>query len=257
MKIVQNDPTQNMARPAIIVAAIRAGGTFLSHCLSNHPNIYCNRGEPLHHGSSWSAAFNGDRRLLLRVLLNQTGYQISMCKLTYVQAFHRDIWPEIQRLKPWVIWLRRANMIRQALSVAINQQARAGQLVHPQHTFEPTEPVRIEIPPGQFLRYLDGLTQQNTRAEMRLSSLPHVLPMVYEEITSNPWHHDTAAGLSSKARMQICLFLGVPIRPMPTDLIRVNPGPLSELLVNWDEIRQAIMKSPYSELLEGERHWTN
>ncbi|MBN1248463.1 MAG: hypothetical protein JXC32_12445 [Anaerolineae bacterium] len=258
MKIIENDPTQDMAQPGVIVSAIRAGGTFLSHCLSNHPHVYCDRGEPLHHRSAWCSLFEGDRRALLRVLLNQTGYRVSMCKLTYVQAFHRDIWPELQELQPRVIWLRRENVIRQAVSVAINQRARAGQLDRPQHTFEAqTVPVAIEIGAGEFLRYVDGLVRRNVAAQGKLRLMSNVLVLSYEEITANPTHLYMAQGLNPDAADRICEFLGVPFALMPADLARVNPWPLSELLTNWHEIRQAIGESQYAALAEKELHWTS
>ena len=254
--VVENDPTQGMAQPGVIVAAIRAGGTFLSHCLSNHPRICCDRGEPLHHKSSWRRSIGGDVTVLLRALLNQTGYHVSMCKLTYTQAFHRDVWPEVLDVQPRVIWLRRDNLIRQALSVAINKRARAGQLTRPQHTFLRTAPVAITISPAQFLRYCEMLDRQNAAAEKRLRDITDVLPVTYEEITENARHPYMATGLNPKAGARLCEFLGVPAHPMPADLRRVNPGPVSDLLANWQEIRDAIAASAYADMAERERHWT-
>jgi len=44
MSIRDNDQTKGMAQGAVIIAAIRSGGTFLTHCLSSHSMIHCDRG---------------------------------------------------------------------------------------------------------------------------------------------------------------------------------------------------------------------
>ena len=57
---VQNDRTKNLARPAVVIASVRSGGTYLAHCLSNHPQVFCDRGESLHHDSLWHRYLKAD-----------------------------------------------------------------------------------------------------------------------------------------------------------------------------------------------------
>jgi len=53
---VDNDRTKGLALPFLILAHVRTGGTFCAHALSNHPQVYCDRGETLHHLSAWRKA---------------------------------------------------------------------------------------------------------------------------------------------------------------------------------------------------------
>ena len=248
VKIVENDPTQNMATPVVIVAAIRSGGTFLAHCLSNHPQIYCDRGEPLHHRSVWCATTKIRRQQLLAVLTNQTGYAASACKLTYMQAFDAEVWGWLEKQQPRVIWLRRGNAVRQAVSVLLNQAARRGELKLPQHSFEPVAGVRVTLSPGLVVKAARGLTAQDERAWARLAGLPEVLKLTYADVTGG----ESAERLPVQTARRVCNYLGVRYEPMGCDLVRVNPLPLREIIGNWKAVRSALMQSEFAADVEDE-----
>lgn len=251
-----NHPLAESAVHGVIVAPVRSGGTFLAHCLSNHPHVFCDRGEPLRVLSNWRPYAQLDPARLLDVLTNQTGYRASLCKLTYDQAFREDIWTWVQERIPRVIWLVRENLLRQAISQAINRKVRLHSLQRAQHSFEPVpiEPVRVL--PQTLMRYIAHFGRQNYAARTRLATLPRVLRVTYEEITANPEGADQATGLAESAGVEICQFLGVAYVPMPTSLVRIHPGPLSALLSNWEEVRDALLQSRYADLARGER-WTS
>lgn len=255
----ESDLTKNIATPAVIVAAIRSGGTFLAHCLSNHPQIFCDRAESLHHKSVWCTSVTTNRRHILAALLNQSGYRASMCKLTYSQAFHDEIWPWLLKRKPYVIWLYRTNLLRQAVSVYLNQQTRqAGALQHPQHSFEEVEAVRVSIEPTLFLKYVRGLAQQNRQAQTRVSSFEHVLTLTYDQVSGGEGL--TARKLPPSTGRMVCEFLGVShsassLQAMACDLKRINPYPLREMIANWGEVERAILASEFSPMLDDEAIW--
>lgn len=247
----ENDQTQGMAAPAVIIAAIRSGGTFLAHCLSNHPQIFCARGEPLHHLSEWVRALRPDRRKLLAALLNQTGYHVSMVKLTYPQAFHPDIWPWLEKRRPLVIWLRRENYIRQAVSVLVNRSARAGAINRAQHTFVQARPLRLELEPERILAKARELRVLDSQARGRLSGIRHMLPVTYADVIGGECAVE-AEFLPMGTTVQICAFLDVRIEPLRCDLKKVNPYPLRELLSNWPIARSAIGRSEFGHCLDDE-----
>lgn len=242
---VNNDETQGMASGVVIVAAIRSGGTFLAHCLSNHPAVFCDRGEPLHHGSVWCTVLQPNRRQLLAVLVNQTGYAVSTCKLTYHQAFHPEIWPWLEKRRPKVVWLRRENTIRQAVSVIINKQARNGRVKRPQHTLKATADLHLALEPALVLRSARGLLAHDQRARQRLAPF-ETLPITYEQIVG------PGNALNTDATRAICRFLEVPYRKLSCDLVRVNPQPLADMLTNWREVEAAIRGSEFAGCLEDE-----
>jgi len=256
MAIRDNDQTKNMATPAIIVAAIRSGGTFLTHCLSNHRQIYCDRAESLHHLSVWCTTLNPDRRHLLAALTNQSGYQVSMCRLTYIQAFHSEIWTWIVKRQPRVIWLYRDNILRQAISVHLNRMVRdAGKIKRPAHTFDDPKPITVKIAPALFLKYCRGLAERNRMAEKRLAKVEHVYRVTYADVIGG--ENAVADRLPLNTTKTLCEFLGVRYELLKADLRRVNPFPLRELIGNWTEVEAAIRASEFAEMLEDEKLWTS
>jgi len=242
---VENDETKHIARPAVIVASIRSGGTFLAHCLSNHPQIFCDRGESLHHTSLWHSHLTTNRAKVLFCLTHMHGYQVSMVKLLYQQAFLVEVWDYIRELP--IIWLRRQNTIRQAVSVILNQMARAGKIEHPQHTFGRVESVCVNLRPERVLKSARGLLERDRKAKERFEGL-NPLALTYEEIVGS------GSTLADGVARRICEFLSVrsPDCPLSCDLTRINPRPLAEMIRNWDEVRAAIKASEFAACLGGE-----
>ena len=241
----ENDETKHIARPAVIIASVRSGGTFLAHCLSNHPQIFCDRGESLHYRSLWHTQLTLNRAKLLFCLTHMQGYQVSMCKLIYQQAFLRDVWNYITGFPAIpVIWLRRGNTIRQAVSHILNQVARQGNIKRPQHTFDRVESICVELAPERVLRVARGLLEQDRRARKRLKPLAP-LALTYEQIIG------PASTLTDETTRRICEFLGVRYVPLGCELTRINPQPLAEMIENWDAVRRAIEASEFAEHLEG------
>lgn len=243
-----NDKTKNTATPFVIIAAVRTGGTFLSHCLSNHTQVYCDRAESLHHLSVWCTTVKGDRRRILAALLNQTGYHASGCKLTYTQAFNDDIWKWLVKKQPKVIWLYRENVLRQAISVHLNRLVRDGaKIKRPAHTFDETGPVSIEISPALFLKYAEGLTKQNKWASERVKNFNDVYQLTYDDLVGEG--SAAAEKINTTTAKKICDFLGVRYEPLKCDLKRVNHYPLSQLIKNWPDVEAAIKSSEFAGML--------
>ena len=243
---VQNDRTKRIARPAVVIASVRSGGTYLAHCLSNHPQVFCDRGESLHHSSVWHKHIKADPVRLLHCLLHMEGYRVSMCKLTHSQAFTRAIWAYVKRHKPAVIWLRRENVLRQTVSVLINRAARRGKVKRPQHTFKATGPFSIGLSAPAILKQARGLRARDERAARMLSNFKRVLKLTYRDITDA----STPGKVPVPAARSICKFLGVPYAPLACDLVRVNPQPLSEIIRNWPAVEPALRASEFAKYLE-------
>jgi len=248
--IVDNDETKNAALPAVIIANVRSGGTFLSHCLSNHPQIFCDRGESLHHLSLWHTYLTVDRVKLLYCLTHMSGWRASLCKLTYNNAFQPDLWAYLDKARPHVIHLSRRNVIRQAVSALINRMARAGQIEHPSHSFETPAAARVDLAPQTILDLARGLRAEDERVAKALAGWPHVLALDYATLMGGEGM--VASRLDVKAGRAVCDFLGVTYHAMPCELKRVNPQPLSEILTNWQDVLPAIQASEFAECLGDE-----
>ncbi|HUW30359.1 MAG TPA: hypothetical protein VM223_01970 [Planctomycetota bacterium] len=246
MPKVENDETKYLARPAVIIASVRSGGTFLAHCLSNHPQIFCDRGESLHYRSLWHTQLTLDRAKLLFCLTHMQGYQVSMCKLIYQQAFLREVWDYITGFPAIpVIWLRRENTIRQAVSHVLNQTARQGNIKRPQHTFGRVETICVELAPEHVLHVARGLLKQDQRVRKQLGTLKP-LALTYEQIIG------PASTLADEATRRICEFLGVRYEPLGCELTRINPQPLAEMIANWEAVREVIGGSEFAHCLKDE-----
>lgn len=249
-EIVENDLTKNIARPAVIIANLRTGGTFLAHCLSNHPRIFCDRAESLHHVSIWNKTLTVKQGRLLHCLLHMHGYDVSMTKLTYAQA--NSNWNYLIKTQPLVLWLRRENVIRQAVSIILNKMAREfHKIKYPQHSFDDVEPVSVDVAPEIILKYARSLKQKDADMMNKLTEFNHCLPLTYAEITSG--ERRPASALDFDARGKICKFLGVYSSVLTADLKPINSRKLSETLQNWEAVRAAIDASEFVEFLEDEK----
>ncbi|MDD5059295.1 MAG: hypothetical protein PHQ60_15670 [Sideroxydans sp.] len=248
----ENDPTLNMAGPALIVTGPRTGGTFLAHSLSNHPQVFCDRGEPLHHNSPWMRHLAGGHLPVLECLTHMVGYRVSMCKLLYLQAFEPAIWPYLVDLQPRVIHLIRANRVRQAVSLLLNMRARLGQIDWPQHTFGAVTPPATTLPAEVVLDMARDLEAQEAGATQMLEAMQDVLLVAYADLAGG--ERAEANILPKETAHRICHFLGVRPARLTCELRRVNARPLRETLVNWPEIEAAIAGSEFADCLEDERH---
>src|SRR3972149_501108 len=74
-----NHPTR-----AVLIAPNRSGGTFLAQYLSSHPQIFCDRGEPLHPKSCWRQAGLTPAQVV-NLLTSQLYYLVSMFKMNPAQ----------------------------------------------------------------------------------------------------------------------------------------------------------------------------
>jgi len=244
--IVENDPTKEPLSSAVIIAGGRTGGTFLAHCLSSHPDIFCDRGEPLHHASVWHTNLTLDRVKLLYCLTHMQGYRVSMCKLLYQQAFKPEVWDYVVKTQPRVIWLTRDNTIRQAVSIILNRLAREGKIEHPAHSFDDVKPVQVELAPDQVLGMARKVAALYEYARNELTKMGAVLHITYEQVAQND------GKLSAVVGREVCEFLDVRYRAMACDLKRVNPLPLKKIVTNWRDVSAAIKGSEFRACLEGE-----
>lgn len=236
-KRVDNDRTKNLATPFLILAHVRTGGTLLAHALSNHPQVYCDRGETLHHLSAWRLA-DVPAETVLRVIWNQDGYHAAGFRAIYRQAFHPQVWSLIQRVQPRVIHLTRHNVARQGVSFGYQQLVRRGELpFHPVHTFEPCrlEPVRVK--PQMIVDYAIQVRNQVRRGRAVMAKYPGpVLDVTYEELTQG----QDVDRLDSGATKRIGEFLGIRSSTLAVDLRRVFDCPMAGWFTNWPDIRAGL-----------------
>lgn len=225
--------TTGQARPAILIAGPRTGGTFLCCCLSNHPQIFCTRGEPLHWGSRWLHAVP-DWKVRFDLLMRQPFYKISIFKAMDHDVFaHPELWEFLLKYDSElrILYLERENILYQAASHEINRLHRQGDLPsHPTRTFVPVDPEPCELDPKLVLQRYQWIKKDTARNRRLLaaSEIP-VLYLIYEEMS--------VMDMAQSSR--ICEFLGVRIEQFHTDLKKIHIRPYEELVTNWPEIEEA------------------
>ena len=233
-------------QPAIILAGPRTGGTFLACCLSNHPDIYCTRGEPFHRGSRWGVACQ-DQTERLKLIWCQQHYRACMCKLMHNHASREQVWQCIIEYEPQVkiIYLTRENIVEQSVSVAINIAQRSGKVCdHPTHTFEQVHPTPATLDPYDVFNWCRSLTQRQGDWSQRFqeSGLP-VLHVTYEQMTRGV----ETSSIANSATEEICQFLEVPYREMYSDMRKLHRGTMAETVANWDEVVAFLQQTDFAD----------
>ena len=235
------------ADPAMIIAHTRSGGTFLATGLSNHPQIFCPRGEPLLRGMEWGEAL-GDvsDTEILDCITSAALYKIGMCKITYRQVTEKIV-EYLRELGAPVLHLVRENYLRVAVSQIITGRVCSGGLDHKAHSFDVLDAPRVNIDPERVLQRCADMDQRVRGMRETLDGL-RVLPLTYSQLVGG----EGREAQEIKCGDGICDFLGVDRYPMPVQLRRVNRYSLGAMIENWGEVRRAVKKSQWAMFLDGE-----
>ena len=231
-----------MTKSFIVVTGNRTGATFLCHCLSNHPQVFCHRSETMHQSDTWRVRFpEMPAKQLLDAMLHQERYDASGCKLLYRQLLAKEVWRYVMSEKVSLLFLTRRNLLKQAVSLWIANNKVPG---HPLHTVAAVGLLpKIEIPPRDLLKYCKGLTTEeaSARKQVKRSKLP-VLFLNYEELSNGGRHTNTIPMLAAR---RICDFLEVTAYPLRTLTHKVHQPGLSGVISNYNEVLEAFRDSPF------------
>jgi len=232
------------SRPAIIIAAPRTGGTLLASCLSNHPDIFCVRGEPLLDGMPWKASLPGaaDTQILM-CILSQFGYQVGMCKITYSQLS-----PEVRHLihviRTKIIHLTRGNVVRCVLS-----QLMTGSVEAHAHGTGVVNSDAFAVDASYFVKrckqhMADTCGMRGWIGRSGLESIE----VTYADLAGGEGR--SVDQMEGKASNKICEFLGVdyPII-LKTHLRKVNPARMRSMVLNWDELCATLTTTEFGEMI--------
>jgi len=180
---------------------------------------------------------------ILSVVLDQWGYEVSCCKLTT-----KHLTPEVEAYlvakKTRIVHVWRENVLRTAVSAILHSRYRRGKLkVSMEHTLTPpNEYAKVTISPGHLIGQCQRVVQlqRRLRQEIDKMALPF-FSLTYVQITKDAPNFVNPA---------LCDFLGVSNVKMTATLQRLNPLPLSEMLLNWTEVEDAVRNSIFAEWLD-------
>lgn len=229
---------------ALIVAHQRSGGTLLCHFLSNHPQIFCPRDEPLNERSLYKTTFKAPGTKIAEAIWKTPGYPLTMFKVTY-QQFVRDLLSSKVR----VIHLYRQNVLRTIVSRLITREYRAGTFPnHRSHTVGLMEPVKLKVDVGYVIDACNKLQVSQERMKEALKDV-QFFELTYEGMTG---YHVEVNRLSPALTCRLCEFLRVKRAPLACELRRVNRYPLSQVIDNWEKLKGRMAGTVFVQYLEGE-----
>jgi len=148
------------------------------------------------------------------------------------------LWTMIRRFPVRCILVTRRNCLKTLVSRAA---AASSGIYHVSATLPAKSAVKgwvaqpVTLNPDTIIRELDRISSEPARWRSRLEDVP-TLEIGYE----------TYARHQSSWNDGVLDFLGVLRQPLSSDLKKVNPDRLSDLIANYDDIADLVSKSPYA-----------
>ena len=251
---------------AIILTTQRTGSTFLVTCLDSHPDICCLgellAGSRLFHVPEFLYRFRYGTKAY-RYLRSGAWYPTRMMRRYFdegrlggmalgvkpvmaFKAMYNQIRPSWirgflrDRKDLRILHLRRANLLKAYVSHQLLSIKREDGWKP--HTTEPVAAVSMAISPAAALAAMRRAAAEYESHERLFADHPR-LQLSYETMIDGP-------GLRADVAREVCRFLGVAERPMRSNLVKVNPERLRDMVTNYDEVADAVAKSEFAALLD-------
>jgi LPS sulfotransferase NodH len=247
----------------VIAGTQRTGTTLLRTSLSSHPEIDCH-GEVFKLGKApyalpggyWAYTRQDSLHRLKAALLPQRSFRDFLAKL-YGERGHRavgfklmlnhceampDLWPLVAQHDVKVILVTRRNFLKTLVS---RQTAAATGVYHVSASLPVKTAVAnwvarpAVIDAKTVVQNLDTIAQEVIEWKSRLGQLEFI-ELIYETYVQD----------QPDFNAKVLDFLEVPKRVLDSDLKKVNPDRLRNLLANYDEIADVVRRSPYSFCLD-------
>jgi LPS sulfotransferase NodH len=231
-------PGRTRPRRFVIVTSGRAGSELLVSLLRSHPTITCdaemlNRKrispERMLDGRAARAASRGHKAY---------GFKLQPHHILDLQQVRdRGGWVRQLHEQGWqVIRLERANRLHQAISV---MRATTTQWHYRHGDPGLTEPMALD--PNAVIGAMYLIQHRENQIVEMLKDVEH-LELSYEDDLQYPdQQSDTVS--------RICSYLDIDEEPTTTDLMRVTPAAIRDVVSNYDEIADAIRRNSFVEYL--------
>jgi nucleoside-diphosphate-sugar epimerase/LPS sulfotransferase NodH len=235
----------------IIFSSGHSGSTLLVDLLNSHPDIHCEKElmnpKEEYVTQPWLRKFFWFFPGLLFRYRHFCNRRNKVFGFTLFPYHVRKVERRVQQLSQagWkIIYLRRRNIVSQALSNIMNQEMDQWhrRKAPPQDLPQQSTPERKTIPPGHLLHGLMTFTTWRDWEGKALQGIPH-LELVYEDMLEN---RDQWPATMEK----VFRFLGVDAVEVATSLMKTYPGPYAEIIANYGELMEAVKRSRYACLLD-------
>lgn len=229
---------QRRYRRFIILSRSRTGSNLLASYLNSHPQMHAN-GELLRHLGGTAP------RAALSTAFAKEPHAIKAAgfKLFYnhpQDGSVEDLWDALAEMPDLsVLHLKRRNLLRTLVSRRI--AATNDVWIETGHRTPPVpSPKQVELSVDGLAEAFHAIRRAEERADEFFGARPF-LKLHYEDLVEDP-----------QAQFRsITDFLGVAPRQPRTRLRRQNPEPLSQLIVDYDELRRAFAGTEWSAFFDG------
>lgn len=259
-----HDNTSSHTAHFVILGTQRTGTTLIRTSLGSHPEVLCH-GEVFNLGKKpyrdeggfwhYSRMSLGNRlrsvcrpryatERFLADLYSSPGYSAIGFKLMLSHCRPRPyIWPCVKKRRVKAILVERRNVLKTLVS---RRTASRSGVYHVSETFRRGSsvsswtPRKIAIDTRGLVRDLDSIEAENREWKARIGGDLDCLSVVYEQYVA-----DVAAGNNA-----ILDFLGVRTAALSSDLQKVNPDRLDQIIANYDEVAEALKNTRHVAHLE-------
>lgn len=223
----------------VIVTPGRSGSELLTDLLNSHPDIVCDAEilrdrvllpERFVAGRATKARLGGAGAYGFKIHCGHFGYQALRERQDYLSR--------LSAAGVDIIFLRRRDLLAQAVSSAIASRTRWHWRLQDHATFKPLELDPVEV---LMMTYLFEESDQYLRH--LLSALPH-LTLTYEADLMDPASQQATVD-------RICDRLGVAHAATSSDHVRFTPRTLAETVANFDELADVIAPTRFRRFLPG------
>jgi len=231
----------------LIIAHMRTGATFLTHCLDSHPDVYCARTEPLNRLSLWSKIEPFDYRM--DAVLAQVGYKVCGMKLTYGHV-DDDVWQYARQNRCVFIHHVRENVVRSEVSNTLRQQRKEGRTNYPTHIVTASRrisPATLDAAELVANCRRHRREEQNMTAWLAATGLP-VLRTTYAQIVGG--EEVEARCIPTLPAQRICKFLDIEELPLISRMRKVNVYSMKSIVSNWAEVRAALAETEFAGMVQ-------
>lgn len=219
----------------VIFSHGRSGSTLLVDLLNSHPQIHCDD-ELLRHRVIFPRLYIRARTLLSEE--DVYGFKLLSYQIIEVQSIRcpEKFIPELNRGEYNLIYLKRQNVFHHALS---NLYARhTGAFAH-----RSSEGIlarsKMSVDLDALVRWIKGIQRTQEFEDRVLTNVPHVNLCYENDLREENMHQATIDRLAK--------YLGIPPAPVKTDLVKIIPRSLSDIVENYVELREFIANSEYAQ----------
>ncbi|MGD1892277.1 MAG: sulfotransferase [Cyclobacteriaceae bacterium] len=229
--------------PFIILCHPRSGSTLLHTYLNSHPNILSlgeYLGNKVRNSNETKAAELVDKKLFKLYSRNIQAVGVKFFFQYTAYPLGKDMISLLaSRQSVLVVYLYRENLLRNLVSLKIAENTgqytmwKKGQKMK-------VEKRKIYLSAEECKTQLMSMDEHSHYCR-KLFKNHDLLPISYESLVSHP--------TTTLTRVQ--KFLKVKPYKLQSLLIRQNPEPLTKLILNYNEIKQALASTKWAKMLEG------